>query len=206
MRASLTQNSWVLDKPTIIKLFLTHGADPNASIRRASNTIFVQACASTPLSVIQLLVEYGAEASPLALRAASVNQNRRDQMEIVRYILAQGVDINDIPTGECLWPRLGQGTALWHVAREGTAEAIKVLLELGADASIRSSTGTTPLEIARQFQKQDIVTILAHAGVAPATDPENLQQSTQVENEHAAPEKVRPKIHVHVAQSPSGSS
>ncbi|MCY3913275.1 MAG: ankyrin repeat domain-containing protein [Chloroflexi bacterium] len=108
----------------------------------AALTIDVAAALGDTAEIARLLDAY-----PSAIRAMGDlagrplgQAARRGHMEVVRLLLASGVDPNlregrDAP----------QGTALWHAARRGDGEIARMLLEAGADpnSSIESSGTAT---------------------------------------------------------------
>jgi ankyrin repeat protein len=53
---------------------------------------------------------------------------------------------------------------LLRAALYGKLDALKILLEFGADKNIRDSQGRTALELAKKYNHSEIVEILLHQG------------------------------------------
>ena len=70
--------------------------------------------------------------------------------------LAGGADPN--------WPNDGAGgsTAMHQAASKGQVEILKELLEAGGRVDVKISKGKTPLDLARQFKKDECVKLLTH--------------------------------------------
>ena len=54
----------------------------------------------------------------------------------------------------------GRGTPLHEAAREGHARTVKMLLEAGTDPSIRDAEGRTSLDLARAYQRENVIEVL----------------------------------------------
>jgi ankyrin repeat protein len=74
--------------------------------------------------------------------------------ETVRTLLGWGADVNRV-TG------VQRVTALHMAARRGNASVARILLEAGADPSVRDKRGETPLERARNCRQKSVVELLA---------------------------------------------
>ena len=75
-----------------------------------------------------------------------------DRVEIVKFLLEQKYcDVNDTFVGM---------TALMFAARDSTPEMVQLLLDYGADKSIKSYTGKTAYDYAVEFEKKEIISIL----------------------------------------------
>ena len=79
----------------------------------------------------------------------SVSNNR---IEIVKFLLDQeNCTVNDTSVGI---------TALMFAARDSTPEMVQLLLDYGADKSIKSTDGKTAYDYAVQSNREDIIAIL----------------------------------------------
>ena len=118
----------------IVRTLLDAGADPNAESRALMFTL-------TPLSlavqdghreVIDALVAAGAMGSkaPLAMGIALGEAVEEDRPDLVRSLLAAGVDVNS---------QAGGGDHLHAAAERGHVEMIRLLVAAGADVAGRRS-------------------------------------------------------------------
>jgi ankyrin repeat protein len=87
---------------------------------------------------------------------------KRNEIEAVQWLLARGAD----PNG--MWPHWdAEVTPLHLAAREGHADLVRLLLDAGADRTIRDSKhDSDPLGWASFFDKPEIVEILRRYGSA----------------------------------------
>jgi len=75
-----------------------------------------------------------------------------DRIEIVKLLLEQEYcTVNDTSVGI---------TALMFAARDSTPEMVKLLLDYGADKSIKSTDGKTAYDYAVQFNNKDVIALL----------------------------------------------
>jgi len=75
-----------------------------------------------------------------------------DRIEIVKLLLGQKYcDVNDMTVGV---------TALMFAARDSTTEMVQLLLDYGADKSIKTSNGKTAYDYAIQSNNKDIIALL----------------------------------------------
>ena len=93
----------------------------------------------------RLLIEKGAkvDARDFNGRTALMFASTGPFAGTVRYLLASGADPNVVDQGEHF-------TALMHAAAEGQMEVVGVLLEHGADKSVKDVDGDTAESFARQ--------------------------------------------------------
>ena len=72
---------------------------------------------------------------------------------------------------EVLTLRTGLGeTALHYLAVENYAEAVQLLIDLGADVNVRNKFGATALEEAMQVEAKETVQVLRRAGAVTGTE------------------------------------
>ena len=76
--------------------------------------------------------------------------------EMVRYLLAEGGDINAVAANGM--------TALMMAAHEGKASTVDLLIARGADVNLRNQDGKSALDIARRTNEKAMVERLQRAG------------------------------------------
>ncbi|MDR2343539.1 MAG: ankyrin repeat domain-containing protein [Spirochaetaceae bacterium] len=63
--------------------------------------------------------------------------------------------------GKAIGSRDSEGNSILHYAgRDSTASIVSLLIELGADKAVHNTSGDTPYDIARRWNRQDIMVIL----------------------------------------------
>lgn len=79
----------------------------------------------------------------------------------VRYLIDLGAEVNAVGPG-------GR-TALHYASRGGSAKLCELLLDAGADKTLLDEEGRTPLDVARSFDKKEVVRILlSHPTKSPS--------------------------------------
>ncbi len=78
-----------------------------------------------------------------------------NQVDAIRFLVAHGAPVNAV--------NLTGFTPLHHAAERGTADAARVLLELGANPKLLTGAGETPEDVARRTNHLDVVAVLASA-------------------------------------------
>ncbi|MCJ1475725.1 hypothetical protein MMC13_004388 [Lambiella insularis] len=139
---------YVMPNPTLVRWFLSHGADPNKRGYWGESPLRVACCSSTP-EVVDLLLASGASLhhSSALHFAAEDAEHRPQSLTMLSHLLDLGVDVNEL--SDCDYPEsrdYGFYTPLHAAVGADFAEAIRLLLKRGADREIRSSVGETPLE------------------------------------------------------------
>jgi hypothetical protein len=128
---------WLLDKgPVMID---------RVTIDNNSISLWI-ACFKGHAPVVKLLMERGADPALLGLgKTALTAACGKGHLEVVRVLVGH-------PSGKAnIDHRDVDGmTALWVACAYGRGEVARVLLESGADPTIASSIGTTPMAIAKQ--------------------------------------------------------
>ena len=86
---------------------------------------------------------------------------REEDLEGIRAMVSNGADINDLTTGQ------GGQTPLMFGCLMGKAEAVKLLLELGADATIPEKDGYTCAHGAGFQGRTEVMKVIVEAGLDP---------------------------------------
>jgi ankyrin repeat protein len=154
-----------------VKALLDAGADVNDALSDGE-TALVVAAANANWEVASLLLDRGADPNAagagwnalhqtvhsrrpnLGYTPGPVSAGSLDSIEVVKKLLARGVDVNARMTKNGMKDgqrnrvsRLG-ATAFFLAAKTTDLEVLKVLLEAGADVNIPSADGSTPLMVA----------------------------------------------------------
>ena len=113
-----------------LKLFLKYGADPNVRLTVTGETALHNAAHSNNLETAKLLIEAGADVN------ARLEINARTQMRD---------------------PKIAQGETPLHFAAHRLAEPalIQLLLDAGADKTIETAQGETPLAYAERYDRPE---------------------------------------------------
>lgn len=148
-----------------IELFLAAGMSSSARNAIGHTALFV-AISNDDVDAIKLLQDHGAQFtmpnSPWAnrkpaLSAAVENCRQRRSAEALRFMLDHGLDPNHAygPV-----PR----TLLMNAATDGCVEAVKLLVERGADVNKRFASGPTAYEMAKGYGGPAVTQVLLDAG------------------------------------------
>ncbi|KAF1985509.1 ankyrin [Aulographum hederae CBS 113979] len=148
--ADLETYSIVTDDELLVRWLMDHGADPNLRGHRGATPLST-ASLSPNVAVIDLLVSYGAELDPRALFNA---MSRRGQggIPIMRALIRHGIDIN--------FNGRERGTPLHWAVHINDIEKLRLLLDHGADRSIKDILGATPWDQAKELGRVDMYDLL----------------------------------------------
>jgi ankyrin repeat protein len=117
---------------TMVKLLLEHGANPNTSIDEGCWSVLDGAVEDHSLEIVRLLVEHGAD----------VNARSEDGFTVLHH----AVDV--------------EGDGAQQSQTTPTADLTALLLELGADPRLKTSSGKSPLDVAVQYEHTAAVALL----------------------------------------------
>jgi ankyrin repeat protein len=132
----------------MVKLLIEHGADVKAADERSQTVLHVALRAG----VAKLLVEHGADPNapdndgrtPLFDAASNLH------LDVVAFLANHGADVN---------ARDKRGrSALHEAAAECNVDGARALLAAGGNISAKDNDGRTPLDLARKFSVNGIVT------------------------------------------------
>lgn len=145
---------------------LEQGADPNFKTPKDGRPLLILAAIKTVLpnrlEVVKTLIHYGADVNIEANGTnktwgytALMGASNNGFLDIVKYLISNGADVNKMSSGEC------PVTSLWLAAYTGRLEVVKELVNNGADSQfVGGCLHKTPLEIAREYRRDDVVNFL----------------------------------------------
>jgi ankyrin repeat protein len=139
----------------IMNLLISRGADVNVK-RSGGDTMLITAVSrGDDPSVTELLLKAGADVhvSDFAGRAALDIACDKNALKVIEVLAKHGANLNRKN------PKDG-GTALMFAAANGRVEAVKLLLQLGADPNVIDDRGLTALKYATIWKKEPIVDLL----------------------------------------------
>jgi len=151
----------IRDKP-LAEWLLSHGADPNAETGPWDMTPLSFAVHNGTFEVVRLFFEHGGSVEHGQLLHHAVLRDTPDCAAMVSYLLDQGAPINETmyqnrPDNLVRFWYGRPGTALQRAAELGKWEVVNLLLERGADPSIRDNHGRLPVETAEEFGQDEVV-------------------------------------------------
>lgn len=143
-----------------IRMLAAHGANVNAKETRFGETPLIWAAAQDHADAVTALIELGA--------AVNARSALTDYPKVIGPL--QTGDPQGCPGGQglqtnCL-PR-GGWTPVMYAARQGSIEALHVLISRGADVNVADSDGMTPLSIAIWNGHYDLAAVLLDKGADP---------------------------------------
>lgn len=138
-----------------VKDCLGEGVDPNLRGPDGGSTLESAARWSKDPAVVDALLDGGATIDAAAVRSASTRQDT----EVLALMLERGVDATAV--SEALAVAASRRGAVGR-------EAVRLLLDSGADVNWRSRTGETPLFDAAERGGAKMVALLLEAGATPS--------------------------------------
>jgi ankyrin repeat protein len=117
---------------TMVKLLLEHGANPDTAIGEGCWSVLHCAVEDRSLEIVRLLVEHGTD----------VNARGEDGFAVLHH----AVDV--------------EGDSAQQSQTTPTADMTALLLKLGADPRLKTSSGKSALDIAVQYEHTAAITLL----------------------------------------------
>ena len=139
-----------------VQWLLSHGADPNSGHLMTDSTSALTAATTLGLyDHTTLLISYGAA---LSGRGAAAAAAANGHTELLRYLITQGADINEVGVRDFGDRRkIGEeGTPLHNAATRGDLEMARMLVGMGARIDLRDRLGRTPWDRAKQAGMDEV--------------------------------------------------
>lgn len=159
----------VLHTERKVRWFLEHGADPMWRTAGLDRDVCSEAARKQGVHILQALRDHGADLPKSnALHGAALGQVA-DRVQVLAYLLDIGFPINqrEMEFDEKLflsWKYEGLGTALHSAVKGKCVETLTFLLNRGADQTIKDTKDRTPLDLAREMNFDQGVSLLGGDG------------------------------------------
>ena len=137
---------------------MEHGADPNEDWGGVTVTPLEVGAIHASTDTLMLLLEHGAEMHNTSAWKFARYYGR---VGVVEFLLNHGAKINELPDNDHIY---GGGNALHTAAGRGTEDVVALLIDRGADPSLKNSLGKTALELAEGNGHSSVASLLRRAG------------------------------------------
>ena len=155
-------------------LLLEHGADVDAmTARERSTPLTLASCSNTKLSIVQLLINAGADVNGSGGDRAPLHYAAEfGNFEALELFIQSGADVNILSLSTqvnilSLTPMPAGSTPLHCASARDRSDYITTLLAAGAGPNIANELGQTPLHIAAEKSHLSSVNKLLAAGADP---------------------------------------
>ena len=152
---------WVGNDVPLAAYLLSRGADPNSDLQTGIYQPLALAARNPGdnVEMIELFIKHGAQVDR---SGALIVAAQYGKLETVRCLISHGANVNLIQwTDTMIFKRPDQVDSALHRAVKGSHDAVvALLLENGADVSLEDANGKTPLDLARDMEKDSIVRLL----------------------------------------------
>ena len=163
--------------PAFLTFLLSCGLRPSTDPFDVSPLVL--ACGkwqTQPLELCAILLQHGAPLPHSGALAAAAASGRVD---LVRYLLEQGADVNDAVTNAALITHPCRGNpwpALHAAAEAGHVEVVRMLLGRGADVGVSDEKGRTAFQVAEGAGRKEIIALLREVENSMSGGQERLIQ------------------------------
>ncbi|HUH41641.1 MAG TPA: ankyrin repeat domain-containing protein [Sulfurimonas sp.] len=159
-------NKWIefLKKNDLvgIKKYVNDGADINEANENGESVLASSLRYRCDFDLITLLIEAGADIFDFDEEGVSIFDMAitYDNMEVVKYLISQGVDVNTTQ-------RRSKFTPLMAAVCYGRVEMVEFLVEQGANPDAVDAKGISVIDFARKMNKKTILKLLNYDEKAP---------------------------------------
>jgi len=138
-----------------IKKYIKSGGDLQETNEIGESVLACAIRARCDIDTLMLLIESGADIFDFDDEGVSIFDMAitYDNIELLNFLLEKGVDVNTTN-------RRSGFTALMAAACYGRVEIAKILLDHGADQTVRDSKGFSAIDFARKMNKKSILVLL----------------------------------------------
>jgi ankyrin repeat protein len=158
------------NRSDIVSLLLENGADPNLVKGMFASPPLNLAVVNSSTEIVKALLTKGANPNT-ALKNAVMT--KKEPVEKMKLLIQHGADINT-PSEDSAGK-----TALIYAAENGTVDMVKLLLENGADASIRDDYDRTALDAARNPEVRELLSAPVKRAVGEVAMKKGLSPGIQ---------------------------
>ena len=163
----------VVSDESLVRWFLAHGANPNATAGEWDVTPLSCAVAQAPLGIVKLLFDYGGSTANGQLMNFACDRTDLECVPILQYLVDHGAPLNNTLWEDrpelVHWANVGASTPLHSAAAAGNIDSVRFLLEHGADRTKRSVRAEKlPVDVAVACKHGEIAKILAEKPTLPA--------------------------------------
>ena len=145
----------------VLEYMLKEGANPNY-VNAYGNTPIIYAAMARQKEAIKLLMQHGADVNQAKAFGVSIFKLSciyGDEM-VKTMLTSHNADVNKIYSNLAVKTHNQNTTALMSFAEKCQLSSVKILVENGADISVKDSKGLTAIDYAINARKQDIVDYL----------------------------------------------
>jgi ankyrin repeat protein len=154
------------DNLALVDFLLDHGSDHTEAECIQTHSMLATAAIFSSTGVVSSLLARGILVKQSgALEAAAYY----GKLEMIGYLLDHGADIDEIGDNDWTSPperEAGLGSALHTAAVRGQKETVHLLLERGADSTLKDTKGKTAMQKASENGHSEIVELLTKRGVS----------------------------------------